>query len=178
MATALTQRMMYSEGLLGLSKREMKDYAALPARLAVGSSMLYHGLGKLKPEGREQYVQMFEQLGIKPARLWLTATGLTELFAGVASLLGIGTRLAALGIVVTQAVAIAKVHAPNGFDITKKGFEYNLALIATALGFLLTGPGKVSAHEGVEHLLEGKGGKKLFRRARPNRWLSAIRLIK
>lgn len=38
-------------------------------------------------------------------------------------------------------MAIITVSAKNGYDITKGGYEYNLAIIAAALGILLTGPG-------------------------------------
>ena len=42
---------------------------------------------------------------------------------------------------VTQAVAIWKVHATKGYDITKGGFEYNLVLIALLAAVGLIGPG-------------------------------------
>ena len=38
---------------------------------------------------------------------------------------------------VTQSVAIAKVHRRNGFDVTKDGYEFNVALMAIAAGLLL-----------------------------------------
>lgn len=158
--------------------RGTKEISVLPARFALGSSMLYHGYSKLKPEGLKQTAGFFEQLGFKPGRPFVIATGLTELFAGISAILGIGTRLAALGVLVTQAVAITKVHKPQGFDVTNKGFEYNLALMGIALGLLLAGPGKVSTHEGLERLVEGRGAKRLLRRARPSPLLRALKLLK
>src|SRR6218665_2566777 len=74
------------------------------------------------------------------------ATGWTEVGIGVLSLGVIGTRVVALAVLVTQTVAIAKVHGPNGFDSRQGGYEFNLSLIATALGLLLGGPGDVSVH--------------------------------
>ena len=163
-------------GELGSELR--KDTALLPVRGALGAAMVYHGLEKLKGEGPEQTGQWLEQLEIKPGKAWGIATGASELFAGLGVLLGMWTRPAAIAVLVTQAVAVWKVHAKNGFDIGKKGFEYNLALMAIACGLLIAGPGRVSAHEGLEHLVEGKGAKKLFRKARPPLLLRAIRLIK
>ncbi len=38
-------------------------------------------------------------------------------------------------------VAIITVHGKNGFWVTENGFEYNLILIAVAVGIALIGPG-------------------------------------
>jgi putative oxidoreductase len=43
---------------------------------------------------------------------------------------------------VPMIVAIAKVHGPNGYWITQNGYEYNLAIIAVAVGVALIGPGQ------------------------------------
>lgn len=128
----------------------LKSAAPLPARLSLGATMVHHGLSKLKKEGIEEQASMFEQLGIKPGRPWLLATGITELVAGVSSILGIATRFTAVSVIVTQAMAIAKVHRKNGFDITKGGYEFNMALIAIALGTLMRGPGRLSLHSALE----------------------------
>jgi putative oxidoreductase len=155
-----------------------KDAALLPLRAALGSTMIYHGISKLKQERREQTGQMFEQIGLRPGKPLAVATGAAEVFAGIASVLGFLTRPAALAVLVTQAVAIAKVHRKKGFEVTKGGFEYNLALIAIALGLLITGPGGFSLHEQLEHLAEGRGPRRLLRKARPSPLLRALRLIK
>jgi putative oxidoreductase len=158
--------------------RGRKDAALLPVRAALGGTMLYHGLGKLKEEAREHVGQSFEQMGIRPGKFWGVATGVAEVFAGASAILGFLTRPAALAVLVTQTVAIAKVHRPKGFDVTKGGFEYNLALIAIAAGLLVAGPGLFSVHEGLEALAEGRGAKKLLRRARPSPLLVALKLLK
>jgi putative oxidoreductase len=41
-------------------------------------------------------------------------------------------------------VAIFKVHGKNGYWVTQSGFEYNLILIAIAVGVALTGAGEFS----------------------------------
>ena len=133
-----------------LLQGQLAHHSALPLRATLGSAMLYHGITKLQPEGLEQTSQVFEKLGIKPGRTWALVTGCTEVAAGVLSLLGIGTRVAAVSVLVTQAVAIIKVHGPNGFDIQQGGYEYNLSLMAAALGLLLGGPGALSVHEALQ----------------------------
>jgi putative oxidoreductase len=158
--------------------RGRKDAGLVPVRAALGASMVYHGLGKLKKESREGAGQMFEQVGIHPGKVWAIATGTAEVFAGACAFLGFLTRPAALAVLVTQAVAIAKVHAKNGFDITKGGYEYNVALMAIAAGLLVAGPGMFSVHEELECLAEGRGAKKVFRKAHPNALLRALKYVK
>jgi putative oxidoreductase len=155
-----------------------RDASFLPARLALGATMVYHGASKLRGEGPQQTGQMFEGLGIKPGKHWAVATGLAETFAGVAAVLGIATRPAALAVLVTQAMAVAKVHAPKGFNVMQGGMEYNLALMAIAAGLLLAGPGRISAHEALEHAVDGHGPRRLRRRVRPTALSRAVRLIK
>jgi putative oxidoreductase len=158
--------------------RLRKEGALVPTRAALGASMIFHGLGKLKGEAPEKTGNMFEQIGIRPGKPLAVATGIAEMFAGVGAILGLWTRPAALAVLVTQAVAINKVHAKNGYDITKGGFEYNLALMAIAGALLFAGPGLFSAHEGLERLAEGRGARKYLRRARPNGLLKLIKLLK
>lgn len=127
----------------------LKSAALLPPRLSLGSTMVVHGLAKLRREGTETHVGFFEQLGIRPARPLVLATGVAELLSGVSAILGFATRPAALAVLATQAVAIAKVHGSKGFDITKGGYEFNLALCAIALGLLVRGPGRLSLSEAL-----------------------------
>ncbi len=158
--------------------RMRKELALIPPRAALGATMMYHGLGKLKGEAPQQAGQMFEQMGLRPGKHLAGATGIAEVFAGGAAILGLGTRPAALAVLVTQAIAIAKVHARNGFDTTKGGFEFNLALMGIAAMLLFAGPGVASTHEGIERLLEGRGARKYFRKARPSGLLRLVKLLK
>ena len=158
--------------------RLRKELALIPPRAALGATMVYHGLGKLKGEGPQQAGQMFGQLGLKPAKPLAVATGIAEAFAGCAAILGLWTRPAALAVLVTQGVAVAKVHAKNGFDITKAGYEFNVALMCIAAMMLVSGPGLFSTHEGVERLLEGRGVRKYYRKARPGGLLRLVKLLK
>jgi putative oxidoreductase len=119
----------------------------LPERAALGSTMLYHGIQKLRDA--ENVGLGFESLGIAPGRKWALATGAAETFAGAATILGVLTRPAALAVLATQSVAIAKVHRKKGFDTAKGGFEWNLALMAIAADLLFAGPGRLSVNRGV-----------------------------
>jgi putative oxidoreductase len=158
--------------------RLRKDVALIPPRAALGASMVFHGLGKLRGQAPEQVGGYFESLGIKPGKHFAVATGIAELFAGAAAIAGLWTRPAALAVLVTQAVALGKVHSKNGFDITKGGYEYNIALMCIAATLLVAGPGLFSAHEGLERLVEGRGAKKFLRKARPSPLLRWVKLLK
>jgi len=155
-----------------------KDASLVPVRLALGGSMVYHGLQKLRGAGPEQTGQMFEGVGIKPGKPWALATGIAETAAGFLAVVGLATRPAALAVLVTQAVAISKVHAPKGYDVMNGGMEYNLALMAIAAALLVAGPGRISAHEVVERAVDGDGTRALWRRARPTPLSRAVRLLK
>ncbi len=153
-----------------------RELSLVPARGALGATMLYHGASKLRAEGLQQTAPMFESMGFTPGRRWAMATGLAEVFGGATAILGIGTRLGALAVLVTQGVAVWKVHAGKGFSNMAGGYEFNLLLMAAALGLLLAGPGTLSAHEAVERRLEGPAG--WLRRARPRRSVRIAKLLK
>jgi putative oxidoreductase len=74
-----------------------------------------------------------------------------EFFSGIALILGLFTRLAALGVVAVMVGAILKVHLPNGFFMNWElspgkghGYETNLALIGIALACIIAGGGALS----------------------------------
>jgi uncharacterized membrane protein YphA (DoxX/SURF4 family) len=67
-----------------------------------------------------------------------------QLIGGLTLVLGLLTRVAAVGLIIIMAGAIALVHAPNGFDVTKGGFEYNVLIIVVCLVLMFSGAGNVS----------------------------------
>jgi putative oxidoreductase len=129
------------------------DIGLVPARTSLGASMLYHGLAKLRADRREPTAAAFEGVGIRPGHFWSLATGIAESLAGVAMFLGIFTRPAAVAVLATQGVAIAKVHARKGFENAKGGYEFNLALMAMAAAVLAAGPGRLSLGSVLERAL-------------------------
>lgn len=139
-----------------------KDLGLVPARMSLAATMLKHGLPKVRGESNAQAGAFLEQLGFRPGRRWAWLVGAAEIAAGASLALGIATRLGALAVLGTQAVAVAKVHAPKGFDNMAGGWEFNALIMATALGVLLSGPGTVSVHEALERRLQG-GARWLFR---------------
>jgi putative oxidoreductase len=81
-------------------------------------------------------------------------------FAGSIGLIGgLGTRIAALGIASTMAVAIAMVHAQFGFFMhwagaqKGEGYEYHLLVIGIALALILRGGGEWSLDGAISRWL-------------------------
>lgn len=88
---------------------------------------------------------------------WLLALGtiLIEFFAPLLLVLGLGTRLAALGIGVVMTSAMLLVHVHNGFFMnwlgTQKGegIEYFLFAIGIALALIVSGGGRWSVDRAI-----------------------------
>lgn len=124
------------------------DLGLLIIRLVIGLTMAGHGAQKLfgwfGGHGIKGTGGFFESIGIKPGTTMAVLAGLSELVGGLLFAAGVFTPVAALLIVVTMLVAIVKVHWKNGFWVTEGGIEYNLILIAAAVGVALTGPGAYS----------------------------------
>lgn len=124
------------------------DLALLALRVTLGVVFLAHGaqkgFGAFGGPGFAGATGFVGRLGFRPARLWAWLAVAGELAAGMLFLLGFLTPLAALLVLGTMAVAIAKVHGPKGFFNQNGGYEYNLVLIIAALAVALAGPGKLS----------------------------------
>ncbi|WP_138753916.1 DoxX family protein [Paenibacillus sinopodophylli] len=120
----------------------------LIVRLVVGLLFVGHGAQKLfgwfggyGPKGTGGWL---ESIGVKPGVAMAVVAGLMELVSGLLFAAGLLTPLAAVLIVMTMLVAIVKVHGQNGLWATANGYEYNLVLLAIAIGVALTGAGEYS----------------------------------
>lgn len=70
--------------------------------------------------------------------------GSAEFFGGIALLLGLLVRPAALLLSITMLVAIFSVHFSNGLFLSNNGYEFGLALLAASVSLLFSGAGKLS----------------------------------
>jgi len=85
-----------------------------------------------------------ESIGIKPGVLAAFVVGLFEVVGGLLFVLGLWLPVAAALIVILMLGAIISVHAKNGFWVTQNGIEYNVMIIAVAIGLALIGAGDYS----------------------------------
>ncbi|HTN80996.1 MAG TPA: DoxX family protein [Acidimicrobiales bacterium] len=112
-------------------------------RVGTGAVMAGHGLQKLRDLDRVG--QVFDMIGLKPGRDHALLASITEIGAGVASVLGLWTPAASAATTGAMTVAIAKVHGKNGLWLTDRGYEYNATLIAIAFALAAAGPGHLAA---------------------------------
>lgn len=126
----------------------MEGFGLLIIRVVVGLYYAAHGsqkaFGWFGGHGLAGTGAFFEQIGIKPGKPMALLAGLGEFIGGLLFLLGLLTPLAAILIIIPMIVAIKTVHGKNGLFADKGGIEYNLVLIAIALGIALSGPGSTS----------------------------------
>ena len=134
------------------------DFVLTVVRLILGVTFFMHGaqkmLGWFGGYGFHATMGTFTHyLGI-PAPLAFLAI-CAEFFGGLGLLVGLLSRIAALGIMVNMLVAIATVHHVNGFFMNwtgqqkGEGFEYHLLAIALAIVVLIKGSGAVSIDRAI-----------------------------
>jgi len=123
----------------------MMDEGLLLIRLVVGFIMMGHGAQKLfgwfGGYGLKGTGGWLDSIGLKPGVTMAMLAGLGELAGGALFAAGVFTAIGAALIALTMLVAIVKVHGQNGLWVTQNGYEYNLVLIAVAVGVALSGPG-------------------------------------
>jgi putative oxidoreductase len=118
-------------------------------RITAGLLLMPHGAQKLfgwfGGYGLTATGEFFgTQLDLQPGLLFALLAGLVEFFGGLALVVGLLTRPAALAVSVLMAVAMLGVHLPNGFFWTSGGYEYPLMWGLIALALLLGGGGRYS----------------------------------
>jgi putative oxidoreductase len=122
-------------------------------RLVVGAIFIAHGGQKLFVYGLDGVAGGFAQMGVPFASFMGPFIGFVEFFGGIALILGLLTRLAALGIFSTMIGAIVLVHLPAGF-FAPNGIEFPLSLAGAALALVFTGAGTYSVDALIGRRLE------------------------
>ena len=145
------------------------DAAAAPLVARVSLGLL------LFPHGAQHALGWFGGYGFAGTLGWMTDTLgfpaplaalaiVVELLAPIALVLGVGSRLAALGLVGLMAGAIA-THLPNGFFMNwfgalpagAEGFEYHLVVVALAAVVVIAGAGRLSVDRRLATALRRAG---------------------
>lgn len=127
----------------------MIDFAILILRVALGICFMIHGLGKLGivgPGNMSGFTSWLKSLGFPFPALQARMAMLTELVGGGLLVLGLGTRIAAIFILIAMLVAAFTGHKGGGYLITNDppGNEYALNLAILMIVLVLLGPGAYS----------------------------------
>ena len=135
-------------GNIALDKLSQHEWLGpLLLRLTFGWFWLETGWAKL--HNLEFFSQRFVEWGIPLPMLSATASGAVDLVGGALLILGLGTRLVAVPMIVNMLVALAVVVLP-GISTFNEFVELDEVLyVAVLFWLLMAGPGKAS----LDHLI-------------------------
>ena len=143
---------MSSDSLL--TKPVASSWAPLLLRISLGVIFFAHGaqkvLGWYGGYSLAASRGFFENvLGISAPLFYLAA--FTEFLGGILIVIGLLSRVWAIGYFIEMLVALFKVHLPVGFFMNwgsvagqGEGYEFHIALLAMSLAVALLGPGPYS----------------------------------
>ncbi|MDE3212922.1 MAG: DoxX family protein [Bacteroidota bacterium] len=126
-------------------KRKISGQSAIPLllmRLALAYG--FFETSSMKWAHIHDVAGWFAQLGIPAPTLNAYLSASMEAAGVVLLVLGLGTRLIAVPLMVIMVVAIRTVHWSNGFDAGNNGFEIPLYYLIMLLTLFISGAGKWS----------------------------------
>lgn len=120
------------------------DAALLFIRIGIAVLMLTHGLPKLGKFFADEPIAFASVFGMSPS-LSLALAVFAEVFCSILILIGLGTRIATIPLIVTMAMATFYIHSADPFSIKEKALLYLLGF-----SFLfITGGGKYSLDHSI-----------------------------
>ena len=119
------------------------DRGLLLIRLALGLVFVMHGWFKLTTFGLAGTAGFLASLGIPFPQVNAVAIIAVEVIGGLFLAIGAGTRIAGALLAFSMLVALATVHAPNGFFLPT-GYEFVLTLALVSIAIVIAGAGRYS----------------------------------
>lgn len=142
-----------NDSMLNKILRTDAGIAALILRVPVGLILAAHGAQKLfgwfGGNGLAGTAGWMSSIGIEPGYLMAILAGSAEFFGGLALILGLLTRPAAVAAAFTMLVAIFSVHISNGLFAANNGYEYALTLMVALIALAVQGGGQMSVDQAL-----------------------------
>ena len=113
--------------------------ALLILRVVIGIFMLTHGWGKMQTLFGNEPIQFADPIGIG-ATFSLALAVFAEVLCSILLIIGLGTRLAAIPLLITMLVAAFIIHINDGFGKQEFALLYGVIYLTIAL----IGAGKYS----------------------------------
>jgi putative oxidoreductase len=148
MNTSFIQKLVSTSA--GFSTLALRIPAAI-IFIAHGAQKLFGSFGGYGLEGTGQWMA---SIGLEPGYQLALLAGSAEFFGGIALLIGLFVRPAALMLTITMLVAIFTVHFANGLFMTNNGYEFALALLAVSVSLMFSGAGKVALDNALKQRLD------------------------
>lgn len=122
----------------------IRNVLILLARVGLGAIFLAHGWQKFVTNGIAATQQGFAAMGAPAPELSAAVAATIEFAGGIGLIIGLATPVWAALLFATMVGAFLIAHTGHGLFVAKGGFELVLALGASMLLLLATGPGRLS----------------------------------
>ncbi|GEM_PF-264922 len=122
----------------------LKDIPLLLMRLVLAYG--FYGPGMMKWGNIDGIISWFGEMGIPLPGLNAYLAASTEVGGAFLLLIGFGTRLISIPLMVVMLVAIFAVHLPNGFESGNNGFEIPVYYLIMLFTLLIYGGGNISLY--------------------------------
>jgi putative oxidoreductase len=140
-----------------MNQTQLTTTAITILRVILGFLFAAHGWQKFNEWTIAGTQASFAKMGVPAAEIAAPAVAVLELGGGIALILGVLTRIAALLLALDMLGALFLVHASAGVFAATGGYELVLLLAAAAVAVALTGAGRIS----VDRALFGRANSKL-----------------
>jgi putative oxidoreductase len=117
---------------------------------AYGAQKLFAWFGGYGLAGTGQF---FDSIGLSPGYYLALLAGTAEFFGGLALIVGVLVRPAALALAVTMLIAIISVHLENGLFMANNGYAFALTLLAMSVALVFSGAGRFSLDQSISQRL-------------------------
>lgn len=134
--------------LLGPVSARQVNVGLAMVRIITGIVFAAHGYQKFFLFGLDGVTGAFTQMGVPAPGITAPLVATVELLGGIALMIGLLTRLAALGLAIVMLGAIVLVRLEGGF-FAPNGAEFEIVLFIASLALVIGGAGAMSADEAI-----------------------------